>query len=271
MPLDPQVAALLAQMQEAGAKPFEELSVPEARVAARSFADLQGEPEPVARIDHIFIPGPTADLPARIYTPEGEGPHPGLVYFHGSRLGRAQHRGVRHHDARARQLHRLRGRRRQLPEGARAPVPGPVRGLLGHDAVDVRERRSAQPRPRADRRDRRQRGRQPRRRRDPARPRRGRAAHRLPGAHLPRRRAQLGHRVRARERRGLPAPARVHALVLGPLRAGQVARRRLARLAAEGEPTTPACRPRSSPPPSSTRSATTAAPTTPPCTTRACP
>src|SRR6478735_7885239 len=84
MPLDPQVEALLAQMQEAGAKPFEELSVPEARLAARSFADLQGEPEPVARIDHIFIPGPTADLPARIYTPEGEGPHPGLVYFHGS-------------------------------------------------------------------------------------------------------------------------------------------------------------------------------------------
>ena len=51
MPLDPQVEALLNQMREAGAKPFEELSVPEARVAALAFADLQGEPEAVASVE----------------------------------------------------------------------------------------------------------------------------------------------------------------------------------------------------------------------------
>src|SRR4051812_26571245 len=84
MPLDPQIAALLEQMREAGAKPFEELTVPEARLAAWSFKELQGEPEAVARLAHRFIPGPTADLPARIYTPAGEGPFPGLVYYHGS-------------------------------------------------------------------------------------------------------------------------------------------------------------------------------------------
>jgi acetyl esterase len=84
MPLDPQVDGLLQAMREAGAKPFEELSVPEARVAALAFAELQGEPEEVAKVEHRFIPGPTADLPARIYTPAGAGPFPGLVYFHGS-------------------------------------------------------------------------------------------------------------------------------------------------------------------------------------------
>src|SRR4051794_30801227 len=84
MPLDPQIEALLAEMRALGAKPFEELSVPEARIAARSFKDLQGPPEDVARVDHLFIPGPTADLPVRIYTPEGTGPFPALVYYHGS-------------------------------------------------------------------------------------------------------------------------------------------------------------------------------------------
>ena len=84
MPLDPQVEALLNEMREMGAKPFEELSVAEARIAARSFAELQGPPEEVASIEHRFIPGPTADLPVRIYTPEGDGPFPGLVYYHGS-------------------------------------------------------------------------------------------------------------------------------------------------------------------------------------------
>jgi acetyl esterase len=84
VPLDPSIEALLAEMAEQGAKPFEELSVPEARVAARAFAELQGPPEDVASVEHHFIPGPTADLPVRIYTPEGDGPFGGLVYFHGS-------------------------------------------------------------------------------------------------------------------------------------------------------------------------------------------
>ena len=85
MPVDPQIQALLDEMRELGAKPFEELTVPEARAAAWSFAALQGEPEEVASVEHTFVPGPTAELPVRIYTPAGaDGPYPGLVYFHGS-------------------------------------------------------------------------------------------------------------------------------------------------------------------------------------------
>src|SRR3954464_15275751 len=84
MPLDPQIEAVLEDMRAAGAKPFEELSVPDARIAALAFKEMQGEPEEVASVAHRFIPGPTADLPIRVYTPEGEGPFPGVVYFHGS-------------------------------------------------------------------------------------------------------------------------------------------------------------------------------------------
>src|SRR3954465_12585203 len=71
MPLDPQIEAVLEEMRAAGAKPFEELSVPEARIAALAFKELQGEPEGVAAVGHHFTPGPTAALPIRIYTPEG--------------------------------------------------------------------------------------------------------------------------------------------------------------------------------------------------------
>ena len=56
----------------------------EGRVAAWAFKDLGGEPEGVAAVENRFIPGPTADLPVRIYRPDGEGPLPALLYFHGS-------------------------------------------------------------------------------------------------------------------------------------------------------------------------------------------
>jgi acetyl esterase len=82
--LDPQVEALLQQMREAGQPPFEHMSVPQARQAAAVFADLQGPGPEVASVQHRFIPGPTADLPARIYTPQGEGPFPAILYYHGS-------------------------------------------------------------------------------------------------------------------------------------------------------------------------------------------
>jgi acetyl esterase len=84
MALDPQAKALLDQMQEAGVPPFEQMTVGEARQAAYAFIDLQGAPEDVASVTHRFIPGPICDLPVRIYTPQGEGPFPALVYFHGS-------------------------------------------------------------------------------------------------------------------------------------------------------------------------------------------
>ncbi len=84
MPLHPQADALLEQMREAGVRPFEELSVAEAREAAWGYVALAGEPQEVADVRTTLIPGPTADIPIRIYTPEGAGPRGGIVFFHGS-------------------------------------------------------------------------------------------------------------------------------------------------------------------------------------------
>jgi acetyl esterase len=86
MALDPQAEALLKDMKDSGAQPFETMTPAEARVAVLGFKDLGGEPEDVDGVDQRFIPGPTADLPVWIYRPVrgGAGPLPGLIYFHGS-------------------------------------------------------------------------------------------------------------------------------------------------------------------------------------------
>jgi acetyl esterase len=80
--LHPEAQQLLAALEEAGLPPFEQMTVPQAREAAKGFADLQGEPEEIATEDRT-IPGPAGDIPVRIYTSAGEGPKPVIVYFHG--------------------------------------------------------------------------------------------------------------------------------------------------------------------------------------------
>ncbi len=152
MALDPQVQALLAGFQAAGAQPFEEMTVPEARVAALAFKDLGGEPEDVAEVQHTFIPGPTADLPVRIYRPAGEGPLPALLYFHGSGWVILN---IDVCDAAARAMTNRTGCvvvSVNYQKGARAQVPDPVRRLLRRHTVGVRQRRAARHRPGADRR-----------------------------------------------------------------------------------------------------------------------
>ncbi|MCE6997607.1 alpha/beta hydrolase [Saccharothrix sp. S26] len=82
MALNEQARAVLEKL--AGAPALEESTVFEARRAQWGFLAFQGAPEPVARVAHLFVPGPTADLPARIYYPEGDGPFPAIVFLHGS-------------------------------------------------------------------------------------------------------------------------------------------------------------------------------------------
>src|SRR3954468_5410985 len=82
MPLLPEVEQLLAALDAAGLPPFEHMTVPQAREAAKGFIDLQGEPEEIATEDRT-IPGPAGDIPVRVYTPAGDGPKPVIVYFHG--------------------------------------------------------------------------------------------------------------------------------------------------------------------------------------------
>src|SRR5205809_442065 len=82
MPLDPEAKALLEQMT-AAVRPFDELSVEEARAAIATLSAAAGEGEAVARVENRAVPGPRGEIPVRVYTPAGRAPFPVLVYFHG--------------------------------------------------------------------------------------------------------------------------------------------------------------------------------------------
>jgi acetyl esterase len=82
MPLDPQVKTLLDQM--AGLPRLETLSVADARKQVETRIAVKLPSLPVASVLNRTIPGAGSDLPVRIYTPEGNGPFPLMVFFHGS-------------------------------------------------------------------------------------------------------------------------------------------------------------------------------------------
>ncbi|HEX7733606.1 MAG TPA: alpha/beta hydrolase fold domain-containing protein [Ktedonobacteraceae bacterium] len=83
MPLDPQTREYLDQMAALNMPPLSALQPEVMRqlIAAQVASEPPGEP--VARVEDRTIPGPAGEIPVRIYTPEGEGPFPLLVYFHG--------------------------------------------------------------------------------------------------------------------------------------------------------------------------------------------
>ncbi len=83
MPLDPQVQGLLDAFKAQGLKGFEEMTVPESRETAMAFVGLEGDAEPVASVTDHQVPVAGGSVPARVYLPEGAGPHPVLVYYHG--------------------------------------------------------------------------------------------------------------------------------------------------------------------------------------------
>jgi acetyl esterase len=81
MPLDPQAQVILEAMS--AGLPFEpDLDVDEFR-AQFSEMSLPSEAVSIAKAEDRSIRGPQGEIPIRIYTPEGDGPHPMVVYFHG--------------------------------------------------------------------------------------------------------------------------------------------------------------------------------------------
>ncbi|GMA17134.1 alpha/beta hydrolase (plasmid) [Deinococcus metallilatus] len=80
MPLDPHLKEVLLQM--AAAPQPNGLEEMRAAVIANS-ARMPRREVTIAGTRDLTIPGPAGGLPARLYTPEGEGPHPLTVYFHG--------------------------------------------------------------------------------------------------------------------------------------------------------------------------------------------
>ncbi|MEY2415312.1 MAG: acetyl esterase [Ilumatobacteraceae bacterium] len=83
MPIDPQVESLLSEMAALGGPPIQEMSVTEARTVAEGMIAMAGDPIEVAAVDNITIPVDGAEIGARVYTPEGDGPHPVVMFFHG--------------------------------------------------------------------------------------------------------------------------------------------------------------------------------------------
>jgi acetyl esterase len=84
MPLDPQVRAMREQRAAAGGPPLYAMTLAEARAEdLRAIRAGGGTPEQVASVVDDHIPGPSGDLPIRIYRPSAEGTLPVLLYFFG--------------------------------------------------------------------------------------------------------------------------------------------------------------------------------------------
>jgi acetyl esterase len=83
MPVDPQVQFLLDQLAALDAPTMDSLTPDDVRQQMRAQLALFGEPEPIAHIEDRTIPGPQGAIPLRIFTPDGSGSFPLLVFFHG--------------------------------------------------------------------------------------------------------------------------------------------------------------------------------------------
>ncbi|HEX5538548.1 MAG TPA: hypothetical protein VFX01_02060, partial [Methylophilaceae bacterium] len=85
---------VLYQLAKLGGRPIEKLTASEARKqpttadAVKALLKSRNQstrPEPVARVENRSMPSAdkTQQLPLRIYWPQGQGPFPLVVYYHG--------------------------------------------------------------------------------------------------------------------------------------------------------------------------------------------
>ncbi len=83
MPVDPQIQTILDALAEAGGSKFIDMSAVDARAWFNAFR--RPSEMPIGAVEDRPIPGPTGDIPVRIYTPvnAASGTLPVLVYFHG--------------------------------------------------------------------------------------------------------------------------------------------------------------------------------------------
>ena len=82
MALDPNVQLLLSTMEQSGNGSICDIGIEETRQFIEAFGTLGGTVE-VARVEDLTIPGPTGEIPARLYSPAAEAMLPVVVYFHG--------------------------------------------------------------------------------------------------------------------------------------------------------------------------------------------
>jgi len=82
MPLETTTRALLEQLEAQGGPPLSELTPDQAREVFRAVQPPAPD-IPVGAVRDASIPGPGGDIPVRLYRPDGEGPLPLLVHYHG--------------------------------------------------------------------------------------------------------------------------------------------------------------------------------------------
>lgn len=83
MPLAPEIKAFLEKQAAAGLPAVWEAPLSEIRANTQARMATSGPVEPVREVINRFIPGPTADLPIRIYRPTDNPSAPAIVHFHG--------------------------------------------------------------------------------------------------------------------------------------------------------------------------------------------
>jgi acetyl esterase len=81
--LKPEIAAYLEAGSQAGLPAVWETSIATFRKNGENRPAQSGVPEEINTLRHRFIPGPTADLPIRIYRPHPTMVLPVLIWFHG--------------------------------------------------------------------------------------------------------------------------------------------------------------------------------------------
>ena len=83
MALAPEIVKQLADQKAAGLPQVWEAPVAVIRELTQGRVAFAGTPEPILSVVNRFIPGPTADLPIRIYRPNEDRNAPAMVFFHG--------------------------------------------------------------------------------------------------------------------------------------------------------------------------------------------
>lgn len=83
MSLAPEIKAFLEAGAAAGLPQVWEAPVDVIRRNTQSRPALAGPVEPIREVVNRFIPGPTSDLPIRIYRPTTSSSAPAIIYFHG--------------------------------------------------------------------------------------------------------------------------------------------------------------------------------------------
>jgi len=83
MSLDEDTRKLIEAMSAGGAPEFRNMRPEEVRGAVETFTGLQAPPREVGRVLERSYPGPGGEQRLNVYIPEGEGPFPVVVYFHG--------------------------------------------------------------------------------------------------------------------------------------------------------------------------------------------